>query len=177
MALYELDGIRVTLPDDGRYWVAPDASVIGKVRLASDTSVWFQATLRGDNELIDVGAGSNIQDGCVLHTDIGFPLTVGENCTVGHMAMLHGCTIGKGCLIGMGATIMNGAVIGDNCVIGAHTLVGEGKDIPPRSLVVGTPGRVVRELNDDDITHFERLAGHYVDHARRYTDGLKLQSE
>lgn len=177
MALYELDGVQVTLPEDGRYWVAPDAAVIGKVRLGSEASVWFHATLRGDNELIDVGARTNIQDGCVLHTDIGYPLTLGEGCTVGHMAMLHGCTIGSGALIGMGATILNGAVIGENCVIGAHALVGEGKEIPPRSLVVGTPGRVVRELSDDDVAHFARLAGGYVNNWQRFSKGLKPQME
>lgn len=177
MALYELDGVKVALPDDGRYWVAPNASVIGKVRLAEDASVWFHATLRGDNELIDIGARTNIQDGCILHTDMGYPLTLGEGCTVGHMAMLHGCTIGPGCLIGMGATILNGAVIGENSVIGAHALVGEGKEIPPRSLVVGTPGRVVRELGDEEIGRYTRLAQNYVDNAARFANGLKPQSE
>lgn len=177
MALYELDGVRVSLPKDGRYWVAPNASVIGKVKLGSEASVWFQATLRGDNELIDVGARTNIQDGCVLHTDMGFPLTLGDGCTVGHMAMLHGCRVGKGSLIGMGATILNGAVIGESCVIGAHALIGEGKEIPPRSLVVGTPGRVVRELSDADVVHFARLADHYVENWQRFSGGLKPQPE
>ncbi|MGI9406917.1 MAG: gamma carbonic anhydrase family protein [Hyphomicrobiaceae bacterium] len=175
MALYELDGVGVTVPEDGRYWVAPDASVIGKVRLQRDSSVWFQATLRGDNELIDVGERTNIQDGCVLHTDMGFPLTLGAGCTVGHMAMLHGCTIGEGSLIGMGATVLNGVVIGANCVIGAQALIPEGKTIPDRSLVVGAPGRVVRELSDEDVAHFARLADHYVENSRRFQNGLRPQ--
>jgi len=177
VALYELDGVQVSLPDDGHYWVAPDAAVIGKVRLGSHSSVWFQATLRGDNELIDIGARSNVQDGCVLHTDIGFPLTLGAGCTVGHMAMLHGCTIEEGSLIGMGATILNGAVIGAGSVIGAHALIPEGKTIPPRSLVVGTPGRVVRELSDEEVAHFASLAGHYIENWQRFSGGLKLQAE
>lgn len=177
MALYELDGHAVSLPEDDRYWVAPNAVVIGKVRLRRDASVWFNAVLRGDNELIDVGDRTNIQDGCVLHTDMGFPLMLGADCTVGHMAMLHGCTIGEGVLIGIGATVLNGAVIGAHSVIGAHALVPEGKEIPPRSLVVGTPGKVVRELSDDDVTHYSRLAGHYVDNWQRFSSGLTMQTE
>ncbi|MEO0620513.1 MAG: gamma carbonic anhydrase family protein, partial [Pseudomonadota bacterium] len=150
MALYELDGVRVEVPQSGRYWVAPSASVIGRVRLGEDASVWFQATLRGDNELIDIGARSNVQDGSVLHTDKGFPLALGSGCTVGHSAILHGCTVGDRALIGMGATVLNGATIGDGAVIGAHALIPEGKDVPPGALVVGTPGKVIRILSADE---------------------------
>jgi len=177
MALYELDGVRVTLPDDGQYWVAPDATVIGKVRLHRDASVWFQATLRGDNDTIEVGERTNIQDGCVLHTDVGYPLTLGPGCTVGHMAMLHGCSVGAGSLIGMGATVLNGAVIGAGCVIGAHALIPEGREIAPRSLVIGTPGKVVRELGDDEVAHFARLADHYVANWKRFSEKLLPQAE
>ena len=145
--IYELDGIAPEIASDA--WVAPDANVIGKVVLEPQSSVWFGCTLRGDNEEIRVGRGSNVQESTVCHTDLGFALTIGADCTIGHKAMLHGCTIGDGTLIGMGATILNGARIGRGCLIGAGALVTEGKEIPDFSLVMGAPGRVVRMLDAD----------------------------
>lgn len=171
--LYELDGIAPHLPEDGDIWIAPGVALIGNVRLESGASVWFNAVLRGDNEPITVGAGSNIQECSVLHTDLGFPLSIGSNCTIGHKAMLHGCTIGDGVLIGMGATILNGAIIGDGCLIGAGALVTEGKEIPPGSLVVGAPGRVVRQLEQAAIDGLLASAAHYRDNMRRFRTGLK----
>ncbi|MEC9102786.1 MAG: gamma carbonic anhydrase family protein, partial [Pseudomonadota bacterium] len=137
MTLYALDGIAPVTPEDGDFWIAPDANVIGRVVMESATSVWFGCTLRGDNEEIRIGRGSNVQENTVMHTDMGCPLTIGENCTIGHKAMLHGCTIGDNTLIGMGATILNNAVIGKNCLIGAGALVTEGKVIPDNSMVLG----------------------------------------
>lgn len=176
MTLYTLDGVAVSTPGEGKFWVAPNAVLLGKVRLEEDASVWFSAVLRGDNELITVGRGSNVQDGCVLHTDPGFPLTIGADCTVGHMVMLHGCSIGDGALIGIGSIILNGATIGENCVIGANTLIPEGKAIPPRSMVLGSPGKVVKTLNDEEIARFGRGAGRYVANWKRYAKGLAPQS-
>lgn len=172
MALYTLDGRAVRLPESGRWWVAPSASVIGDVTLADEASIWFNAVVRGDNEPIVIGERSNIQDGCVLHTDPGFPLIVGADCTIGHMAMLHGCTIGRGSLVGMGAIVLNGAVIGEECLIGAGALVGEGKAIPPRSLVLGSPGRVMRTLTDHDVERIASGAVNYVQKLHRYRAGL-----
>ncbi|MGY6633055.1 MAG: gamma carbonic anhydrase family protein [Alkalilacustris sp.] len=169
--IWELDGIRPALGSG--VWVAPDANLIGRVVLEDEASIWFGATLRGDNEEIRVGRGSNVQEGCVLHTDMGFPLVIGPDCTIGHRAMLHGCTIGEGTLIGMGATVLNGARIGAGCLIGAGALVTEGKEIPDGSLVMGAPGKVVRSL---DAAARERLlwsAEHYRENARRYANGLK----
>lgn len=154
-------------------WVADSAQVIGKVSLAKRVSVWFNAILRGDNEPIMIGENSNIQDGAVLHTDEGIPLTLGANVSVGHMAMLHGCTIGDGTLIGMNAVILNRAVIGKHCLIGAKALIPEGKVIPDRSLVVGTPGRIIRELTDEEIARIEAGAAHYVKNAERFRKGLR----
>lgn len=176
MPLYTLDGEGVTTPPIGAFWVAPNAIVLGKVKLEEDASVWFGAVLRGDNELITVGARSNVQDGSVLHTDPGFPLTVGEDCTIGHMVMLHGCTIGRGSLIGIGSIIMNGAKIGEECVIGAGTLIPEGKEIPPRSMVMGSPGKVVRQLSDEESERFGRAAGRYVANWKRYAAGFVPQA-
>ncbi len=173
MALYELDGARPGTPADGSFWVAPNAVVLGKVAIETDASVWFGAVLRGDNELIRIGARSNVQDGCVLHTDPGFPLEIGEDCTIGHMVMLHGCTIGRGSLIGIGSIILNGASIGEECLIGANTLIPEGKVIPPRSMVLGSPGKIVRELSDEDARRFGGAAGRYVNNWKRYRAGLK----
>ena len=149
MPMYELDGVAPKLDDSS--WVAPDANVIGNVVLEADTSVWFGSTLRGDNERITVGRGSNVQENCVFHTDMGFPLEIGADCTIGHKVMLHGCTIGDNSLIGMGATVLNGAKIGRNCLIGAGALITEGKEIPDGSLVMGVPGKVVRQLDDEAI--------------------------
>ncbi len=169
--IWELDGIRPTLGDGA--WVAPDANVIGRVTLGEGASVWFGATLRGDNEDILVGRGSNVQENAVLHTDMGFPLLIGADCTIGHKAMLHGCTIGEGTLIGMGATVLNGARIGRGCLIGACALITEGKEIPDGSLVMGAPGKVIRTL---DAAARERLlwsAEHYRENARRYGAALR----
>lgn len=176
MALYELNGVGVETPGEGKFWVAPSATVVGRVRLEADSSIWFGTVVRGDNELITIGARSNVQDGCVLHTDPGFPLTIGSDCTIGHMVMLHGCTIGRGCLIGIGSIIMNGTNIGEECVIGANTLLAEGKDIPPRSMVMGSPGKVVRQLTDDEVKRFSGAAGRYVENWKRFAAGLKPQS-
>jgi carbonic anhydrase/acetyltransferase-like protein (isoleucine patch superfamily) len=175
MTLYTLDGAGVATPESGAYWVAPNAVVLGKVKLEEDASVWFGAVLRGDNELITVGARSNVQDGSVLHTDPGFPLLIGPDCTIGHMVMLHGCTIGRGSLIGIGSIILNGAVIGEECVVGANTLIPEGKQIPPRSMVLGSPGKVVRELKDEEVARFQGAAGRYVANWKRYAAGLKRE--
>lgn len=173
MTIYALDGISAQLPDDGSCWIAPDASVIGKVRLLRNASVWFGAVLRGDNELILIGENSNVQDGCVFHTDIGCPLTIGANCTIGHKAILHGCTVGDNSLVGMGATILNNAVIGRNCLIGANALITEGKIIPDNSLVMGAPGKVVRQLDAEAAAKLPRAAAHYVENWQRYAKGLR----
>lgn len=175
MAVYSLDEY---VPELGnRAWVADSAQVVGNVVLASEVSVWFNAVLRGDNEPIVVGARTNIQDGAVLHTDEGVPLTIGEDVSVGHMAMLHGCTVGDGSLIGMHATILNRAVIGKHCLIGAKTLIPEGKVIPDRSLVVGTPGRIIRELSNEEVERLTAGAAHYVENAERFRTGLKKVAE
>ncbi len=168
MPLYMIDGVRVELPPQGQYWVAPSAVLIGKVKLGVQASVWFGAVVRGDNDLIEIGERTNIQDGCILHTDAGLPMEIGEGCTVGHMAMLHGCTIGPNTLIGIGATVLNGARIGKNCIIGAHSLIPEGKEIPDNSLVMGVPGRVMREVSPDEAEHLKELAQHYVDNSARF---------
>ncbi|MCB1510019.1 MAG: gamma carbonic anhydrase family protein [Hyphomicrobiaceae bacterium] len=175
MALYTLDNLRVTTPDSDQYWVADNATVLGNIVLEENSSIWFNAVLRGDNETITVGRGSNVQDGSVLHTDPGYPLTIGENCTVGHMAMLHGCTIGNGSLVGIGAIILNGAVIGEESLVGGNALVAEGKVIPPRSLVLGSPGKVVRQLTDDDIAMIQRGVKNYQARWKQYKSGLKPQ--
>src|SRR6476660_2661996 len=151
MALYELDGIRVEVPANGRYWVADSAAVIGRVLIEEDASIWFNAVVRGDTEPISIGARANVQDGCVLHTDLGFPLSIGDEVTIGHQAMLHGCSIGRGSLIGIGAIVLNGAKVGEHCLIGSHALIPEGKVIAPRSVVRGAPGKIMREVNDRDL--------------------------
>ena len=173
MTIYALDGVLPEFDEDGDFWIAPDANLIGKVRIGSGASVWFGATLRGDNEQIHVGAGSNVQENCVFHTDMGFPLTIGTNCTIGHKVMLHGCQIGDNTLIGMGATILNGAKIGDNCLIGAGALITEGKVIPDGSLVMGAPGKVVRELDEAAIKGLELSALHYQENMRRFRSDLE----
>lgn len=170
MTIYDLQGQTPEIDTDT--WVAPDANVIGKVVLEAGVSIWFGATLRGDNEPLVVGAGSNIQENCVLHTDMGYPLTIGPGCTIGHKAMLHGCRLGANVLIGMGATVLNGAVIGENCLIGAGALVTEGKEIPPGSLVMGAPGRVVRSLDAATIEGLRQSARHYQDNMRRFRGSL-----
>lgn len=168
--IYALQEHRPTV--DETAWVADSAHVIGKVALGPRTSVWFAATLRGDNELIRIEAGANVQECCVLHTDIGYPMVVGENVTVGHGAILHGCTIGPRVLVGMGAIVMNGAVIGHDCLIGAGALVPEGREIPPRSLVIGRPGKVVRELTEDEVATLLRSATGYQAKAAKFATGL-----
>ena len=173
MTLYAFETHEPQLPDDGDFWIAPDANVIGKVVLRSGASVWFCATLRGDNEVIEIGEGSNVQENVVMHTDPGCPLTVGRNVPVGHKAMLHGCTIGDNSLIGMGATVLNRAVIGKNCLIGAGALITEDKVIPDNSMVLGSPGKVVKELGPDFAERLALSAKSYQDKMRRFRDGLK----
>ena len=170
MTIYTLDGVAPEIAKDA--WVAPDANIIGKVVLEPGSSVWFSCTLRGDNEVIHVGAGSNLQENVVCHTDMGFPLIIGAGCTIGHKVMLHGCTIGENSLIGMGATILNGARIGKNCLIGAGALITEGKEIPDGSLVMGAPGKVVRQLDDAAIQKLRASALHYQQNADRFSKGL-----
>ncbi len=159
----------------GKYWVADNARVVGNVILHENASVWFGAVLRGDNEPITIGENSNIQDGSVLHSDPGFALTIGRDVTVGHMAMLHGCTIGDGSLVGIGAVILNGAKIGKNCLIGAKALVGEGKEIPDNSMVLGMPGKVVRTFTDEQAQALQINAQHYVENAERFAAELAEQ--
>lgn len=173
MALYDLDGVKPSTPESGNYWVAENATVLGRVILKENASVWFNATLRGDNDPIEIGENSNIQDGSVLHTDHGVPLTIGKNVTVGHMVMLHGCTIDDGTLIGIGSTILNRAKIGKNCIIGAHSLIPEGKEIPDNSLVMGAPGKVVRELDEGAAQMIAASAKVYVENWKRFKAGLK----
>ena len=158
-------------------WVAPNATLVGKVKLEPGASVWFNAVLRGDNELIHIGENSNVQDGTVMHTDMGFPLNIGKGVTIGHNAMLHGCSVGDYSLIGINAVVLNGAKIGKYCIIGANSLIGEGKEIPDGSLVMGSPGKVVRELNEQQKKMLEASAAHYVHNAQRYARELAEQGE
>lgn len=172
MTFYSLDGTRPTLPDNEDYWVAPDANVIGDVIIGKQVSIWFGSTLRGDNEPIIIENGSNIQEYCVLHTDMGFPLNVAADCTIGHRVTLHGCQIERGCLIGMGTTILNGVVIGKYSVVGAGSLLTEGKKFPAKSLILGSPGKWVRQLTDAEIAEFGQAAAHYKSNIIRYRRGL-----
>jgi len=171
MALYELDGVTPELT--GSAWVADSAQVIGRVALAQDVSIWFGTVVRGDTETIRIGRGSNIQDACVLHADMGKPLTVGEDVTVGHQVMLHGCTIGDGSLIGIGAVVLNGARIGKNCIVGAGSLVTEGKEFADGSMIMGSPAKVVRELSAEQKQGLVNSAQMYVLNARRFKSGLR----
>ena len=173
MAIYELDDPKPQLPGDGNFWVAPSASVMGNVIMKPDSSVWFGATVRGDNEPITIGERSNVQDGSVLHSDPGMPLTIGPDVTIGHMVMLHGCTIGEGSLIGIGSTILNGAKIGKGSIIGAHALVTEGKEIPDGVLAVGSPAKVVRELTPEDSAALKLSALHYVENWKRFAKNMR----
>jgi carbonic anhydrase/acetyltransferase-like protein (isoleucine patch superfamily) len=168
--IYALDENRPRIHADT--WIAPDANLIGKVVIEAGASVWFGATLRGDNEEILLGEGTNVQENCVLHTDMGYPLVIGANCTIGHKAMLHGCTIGDGSLIGMGATLLNGCKIGRGCLIGAGALVTEGKKIPDGSLVMGAPGKIVRTLDDEARARLLKSAEGYQANMRRFRAGL-----
>ncbi|MGB7098446.1 MAG: gamma carbonic anhydrase family protein [Xanthobacteraceae bacterium] len=171
--IYELDGQKPDLPEEGRYWVAPSAAVIGKVRLNTDCSVWFGAVLRGDNEWIELGERSQVQDNSTLHTDFGFPITIGPDCVIGHNVVLHGCTIGAHVLVGMGATILNGAQIGAHCLVGASALITEGKSFPERSLIIGSPARVLRTLDEAAAVEIAAGAEFYVRNFKRYAKGLK----
>jgi carbonic anhydrase/acetyltransferase-like protein (isoleucine patch superfamily) len=174
MPIYSLGARMPRLPSLGRFWVAPDAHVIGDVTLGEDVGVWFGAVLRGDNDPIMIGAGSNIQEGTMVHTDIGFPVHIGEGCTIGHHAIIHGCTIGNNSLIGMGATILNGARVGNNCLVGANALVTEGKEFADNSLIVGSPARVIRTLDEVAIAGLRRSAENYVRNWQRFARDLKL---
>ena len=171
MAVYQLDTLTPRVAATA--WVADSAQVIGNVELAEGASVWFGAILRGDNETMRIGRNSNVQDGSMLHSDPGFPLTLGENVTIGHQVMLHGCSVGDGTLIGIKAVVLNGAKIGKNCLVGAGALVTEGKEFPDGSMILGSPAKVVRELSPEQIAGVARAAQHYVDNARRYAAGLK----
>jgi carbonic anhydrase/acetyltransferase-like protein (isoleucine patch superfamily) len=166
---YALDGVRVSGED---YFIAPSAAVIGKVHLAKNASVWWNAVLRGDNEAITVGENSNVQDGCILHTDPGQPTIVGRNVTIGHGAILHGCTIGDGSLVGIGAVVLNGVKVGRNCVIGARALIPDGKEIPDNSVVMGTPGRVIRQTTEADTAMIVETVAFYVANQDRFRKGL-----
>ncbi len=170
--IYELDGVRPDLPS-GNHWIAAEAVLIGDVLIEAMVSVWFGAVLRGDNERITIGAGSNVQENTVMHTDMGYPLTIGAGCTIGHKAMLHGCEIGDNTLIGMGAIVLNGAKIGRDCLVGAGALVTEGKVIPDGSLVVGSPAKVVRALDDLTIAKLKESALSYQAKMARYAKGLR----
>ncbi|MEM0955259.1 MAG: gamma carbonic anhydrase family protein [Pseudomonadota bacterium] len=170
--LYSLEGVEPVLEGSGHY-IAPNAAVVGNVRLGEGASVWFSAVIRGDNEPIIIGARSNIQDGSVLHSDPGSPLHISDNVTVGHNAMLHGCSIGSGTLVGINAVVLNGAKVGKGCVIGANSLVPEGMEIPDGSLVMGVPARIKRELTEEQQVFFAQNADHYVENALRYTKGLQ----
>lgn len=171
MTLYSLDGVAPEIDPDVA-WIAPTAVLVGKIVVHAEAGIWFGVVARGDNEPIIIGARTNVQENTVLHTDMGFPLSIGEGCTIGHKAMLHGCTIGDNTLIGMGATVLNGARIGNNCLIGAGALITEGKIIPDGSLVVGAPGKVIRTLDEAAIAGLRRSAEGYVRNARRFAAGL-----
>ncbi|MEP9398306.1 gamma carbonic anhydrase family protein [Mesorhizobium sp. KR2-14] len=173
MPLYAIDGTRPEFEDEQSSWIAPDATVIGSVGIGRDVGIWFGSVIRGDNERIEIGAGSNIQEHTVMHTDPGFPLTIGQGCTIGHRAILHGCSIGENSLIGMGAIVLNGAKIGRNCLVGAGALVTEGKEFPDNSLIVGSPAKVVRMLDDQAVERLRESATHYVENARRFKAGLQ----
>ena len=175
MALYQLDGKRVETPPEGQYWIAPNATVLGNVRLGRDVSIWFGAVVRGDNDRIEIGEGTNVQDGAVLHCDPGFPLVIGPHSLIGHQAMVHGCTIGSNVLIGIGAIVLNGCRIGDDCIIGAHTILAENKVIPPGSLVVGVPGRVIKPCTPAQLAKVREDVADYVRNGRRFAAGLKPQ--
>lgn len=171
MALYELDGVAPRVAPTA--WVADNAQVIGDVTIGAGASVWFGTTVRGDTDTITIGAGSNVQDGSVLHADLGAPLVIGENVTVGHQVMLHGCTIGDESLIGIGAIVLNGAKIGKNCLVGAGSLVTEGKAFPDGSMIIGSPARVVKSLSAEQIEGLRQSARHYTANAERFRQGLK----
>lgn len=173
MPVYAIGDTKPILPPEGEYWIAPNAEVMGNVKLQKNASVWFGAVLRGDNELITIGENSNVQDGSVLHTDPGSPLTIERDVTIGHMVMLHGCTIGAGSLVGIGSIILNDAKIGKGCLIGANTLIAENKEIPDYSMVLGSPGKIVRTLDKETAEALRLSADHYVENWKKYRTGLK----
>ena len=173
MPIYELDGNAPELPEEGTYWIAPDAHVIGRVILGKDVGIWFGTVLRGDQEPITIGARSNVQESCMFHTDPGYPVEIGEGCTIGHHAIVHGAVIGDNSLIGMGATLLNGAKIGKNCLVGANALVTEGKEFPDNSLIVGAPAKAVRTLGDGAAQALRKSAENYVNNFRRFAKGLR----
>jgi len=174
MTAYTLNGVAPTFPEGGEYWIAPNAVVVGNVILKKNASVWFGAVLRGDNDPITVGENSNVQDNSVLHTDSGSPLTIGSNVTVGHMVMLHGCTIGDGALIGIGSVVLNGARIGKNCLVGANTLITEGKEFPDNVMIMGSPGKVVRELSPEQAARMGMGSMGYVRNWQRFKAGMTV---
>ena len=173
MTAYHLGNLTPVFPENDEYWIAPNAVVIGNVVLKKNASIWFGAVLRGDNDPIIIGENSNVQDNSVLHTDHGSPLTIGDNVTVGHMVMLHGCTIGDGSLIGIGSVVLNGARIGKNCLVGANTLITEGKEFPDNCMIMGAPGKVVRELPPEQAARMSLGSMGYVNTWKRFKDGLK----
>lgn len=175
--IYSLDGISPQFEDETSNWIAPDAAIIGNVHIGCEVGIWFGAAIRGDTEEIVIGAGSNIQENCVLHTDPGYPLTIGAGCTIGHKALLHGCTIGHNSLVGMGAIVLNGAVIGDNCLVGAGALVTERKVFPAGSLIIGSPAKVARPLSEAEIIGIQTSAKHYVENQKRFSKGLSAVSK
>jgi carbonic anhydrase/acetyltransferase-like protein (isoleucine patch superfamily) len=174
MPIYALGEFEPKTPGPDRFWLAPDAIIIGKVDLGEDVGIWFGSVLRGDNEPIVVGKGSNIQEGVMIHTDPRYPATIGENCTIGHHAIIHGCSIGDNSLVGMGATILNGAKIGRNCLVGANALVTEGKEFPDNSLIVGSPAKVMRVLDDEAVEKLKQSAVRYVANWKRFARDLRL---
>lgn len=173
MPIYALGEFQPKLPAPDRFWIAPDANVIGKVELGEDVGIWFGVTLRGDNEPITVGARSNIQEGVMVHTDPAYPVVIGSDCTIGHHAIVHGCSIGDNSLVGMGATILNGARIGRNCLVGANALVTEGKEFPDNSLIVGSPAKAIRTLDDDAVERLRQSAARYVENWKRFSRDLR----
>lgn len=172
--IFDLDGQQADIAADA--YVAPSANIIGDVRLLPESSIWFGAVLRGDIETITIGRGSNIQDGTVCHTDPSNPCTVGDYVTVGHMAMLHGCSIGDGSLIGIGATLLNGSSVGKNCIVGAHSLITENKSFPDNMVIMGTPAKAVREITPADVTALKANADRYITRSKRYLQALKQRS-
>jgi carbonic anhydrase/acetyltransferase-like protein (isoleucine patch superfamily) len=173
MPIYAFEDFTPTLPAKDQFWVAPGAHVVGRVKIGVDVSIWFGVVIRADNDVIEIGDGSNIQEGSVLHADPGFPLTIGAGCTIGHQAMLHGCTLGPGTLVGMGATVLNGAKIGANCLIGANALVTEGKEFPDNSLILGSPAKEARPLGPEALANMRRAQLSYVARWRRFKAGLR----
>jgi carbonic anhydrase/acetyltransferase-like protein (isoleucine patch superfamily) len=173
MPIHALDGVSPELPAEGSTWIAPTATVIGKVRIGPGVGIWFGAVVRGDGEPIVIGEDTNLQEHAIVHTDPGFPATIGQGCTIGHRAIVHGATVGDNVLIGMGAIVLNGATIGDNSLVGAGAVVPEGRAIPPGSLVLGMPGKVVRALSADEIARNRASAAHYVANWRRFAEGFE----